>query len=735
MNSNISKKSIKLAKKLIFYQLVIAMLAGFLVPFNQVLAVTTVPLTISNITITQTDNSATITWRMNRPAFGKIEYGIYTNDYNWEVNTNQKTDVQAITISGLFPETDYFFRITADDETSEVISFEQRFETLEQGNNKSPLISGVQAAYLTGTTATIQWFTDEDATSEIEYGLTTNYGSTKSDGRRVKIHDVTISGLVDGTTYQFRVKSKDKDNNVSIWYNMSFRTKFGTNTDLDELIVYNIEPSGENFINVKETTAVISWRTNKLAEGSVRYGETTSYGKTIYSNPPRDFTQDITLINLKPGTTYYFAIEVKDVFGKTAKSNGYSFVTKSSADDFVPGEGYFNAGEVLGTTSCSIDSNTAFGFYGLYYNLTSDHPDFDSWKTNKDIVPPVGRQNDWYNSEYFSFSQIDSSLRFGSKFLPVDEGKLGDPFGFAVNWRSIINVPETNTYNFSISSDDDSWLLIDDKVVINFGGFHSASESKNKINLSAGFHKLEIFYAERQSPAAAFTLNTDSRLKFHPLPDGCDIDDIDNNNQTEINQPGQVLGVKQPAPAPAPAPAYACNPDLGYTRITDLYKTTNSPDIWAILETGQKHYITSPAAFNKYQCDWSRIRTVSQTTLNSYDSATLVRTPENATIYHLFQRPERQWLRINIPSPTVFITYPNNFWGNVARLDALDLNSYPDVRLMKAIGLPEVYLIEGSLKRHIKTEAAFEGLGYDWAEVVEINEIHLDSYEDGLVID
>ena len=240
MNLVTSKKPMKLAKKLILYQLVFVILAGFLVPVNHILAVTTIPLQISNITITQTDNTATIAWRINRPAFGKVEYGIYINDYNWTVNTNQKKDIQAITISGLFPETDYFFRITADDEISQVTSFEQRFETLEQGNNKKPDISAVQAIYLTGTTATIQWFTDEDATSEVEYGLTTAYGSTRSDGRKVKIHDITISGLVDGTTYQFRVKSKDDDNNVSIWYNLSFRTKFGTNTDLDDLIIYNI---------------------------------------------------------------------------------------------------------------------------------------------------------------------------------------------------------------------------------------------------------------------------------------------------------------------------------------------------------------------------------------------------------------------------------------------------------------------------------------------------------------
>ena len=125
----------------------------------------------------------------------------------------------------------------------------------------------------------------------------------------------------------------------------------------------------------------------------------------------------------------------------------------------------------------------------------------------------------------------------------------------------------------------------------------------------------------------------------------------------------------------------------------------------------------------------------SKSFLKSFANANLVRTPTDPMIYHLFQRPENKWLKRNIPSPTVFVSYPQNFWGNVARINSLDIQAYPDAVLIKTTDKPEVYLIEGTFKRHIKDVTVFERLGYDWAEVVELSQIHSDSFEDGLIVD
>jgi len=41
-----------------------------------------------------------------------------------------------------------------------------------------PVISGVGPSGVTGTAATIGWTTDQNADSQVEYGLTTAYGTT-----------------------------------------------------------------------------------------------------------------------------------------------------------------------------------------------------------------------------------------------------------------------------------------------------------------------------------------------------------------------------------------------------------------------------------------------------------------------------------------------------------------------------------------------------------------------------
>jgi len=58
------------------------------------------------------------------------------------------------------------------------------------------------------TTATITWRTMEPATTQVEYGLTTGYGSaTPLDSRLLRNHAATLSGLVPGSNYFFRVVS------------------------------------------------------------------------------------------------------------------------------------------------------------------------------------------------------------------------------------------------------------------------------------------------------------------------------------------------------------------------------------------------------------------------------------------------------------------------------------------------------------------------------------------------
>lgn len=95
----------------------------------------------------------------------------------------------------------------------------------------APTISARTATNITGSSATITWTTNEPATSQVEYGLTTGYGSmTTIDSALVTAHSVTITGIAPSTTYNWRVRSKDVAGNEAISANSTFNTAATSDT-------------------------------------------------------------------------------------------------------------------------------------------------------------------------------------------------------------------------------------------------------------------------------------------------------------------------------------------------------------------------------------------------------------------------------------------------------------------------------------------------------------------------
>ncbi len=85
-----------------------------------------------------------------------------------------------------------------------------------------PGISSV-ASSTTATSSSVTWFTDEFATSQVEYGTTPSYGSfTATSSATTTNHSVDITGLTPGTTYYFRVKSVDAVGNIGTSSQYSF---------------------------------------------------------------------------------------------------------------------------------------------------------------------------------------------------------------------------------------------------------------------------------------------------------------------------------------------------------------------------------------------------------------------------------------------------------------------------------------------------------------------------------
>ncbi len=89
----------------------------------------------------------------------------------------------------------------------------------------APTISSILTTGVTTNSANISWTTNEASDTQVDYGLTTAYGqSTTLNTSPVTSHSVVLSGLSPGSTYNYRVKSKDSAGNLSTSANQVFNT-------------------------------------------------------------------------------------------------------------------------------------------------------------------------------------------------------------------------------------------------------------------------------------------------------------------------------------------------------------------------------------------------------------------------------------------------------------------------------------------------------------------------------
>lgn|GEM_PF-710084 len=126
-----------------------------------------------------------------------------------------------------------------------------------------PVISNVEAVSVTTADVVIQWATDEDSDSVVEYGTSSgSYTDTVDDAAMVTAHSVPLSGLTPGTTYYYRVKSTDAAENTGVSDEYTFTTL--------SIMVNTIDMTKIKVISDVRAEAVITVTSNGLpVDGAV----------------------------------------------------------------------------------------------------------------------------------------------------------------------------------------------------------------------------------------------------------------------------------------------------------------------------------------------------------------------------------------------------------------------------------------------------------------------------------
>jgi hypothetical protein len=129
-------------------------------------------------------------------------------------------------------------------------------------------------------------------------------------------HTVNLSGLTVGTTYHFRVKGTDANNNMYSSGDYTFEPKSPPKV------------SGITVTSTTEHDAQISISTDIPADVLVTYFEKATPANAGSQGKP-DFAvkHDVTLSNLKSGITYTYSVKVSDEQGNQTTSDPKDFTT------------------------------------------------------------------------------------------------------------------------------------------------------------------------------------------------------------------------------------------------------------------------------------------------------------------------------------------------------------------------------------------------------------------------
>ena len=179
----------------------------------------TIDTTISSIQSVSisstTETGATIKWATDKPATSQVIISDSSGATITETEL-QETLVtsHSVDISGLKPNTTYHYTLISSDATGNKIIHEGELSTLATADKTAPTISGVNVSNITESSAIVTWATNEPATSQIKYSKSEEAVSTTPlDKNLTTNHNITLTKLDSGTTYNFTIMSKDAAGN------------------------------------------------------------------------------------------------------------------------------------------------------------------------------------------------------------------------------------------------------------------------------------------------------------------------------------------------------------------------------------------------------------------------------------------------------------------------------------------------------------------------------------------
>ena len=280
-------------------------------------------------------NSTTVTLTLTATGASKMRFN--NSGENWSAWESYATEKSGWNLSsGSGTKTVYF---SAKDTAGNIATAVLDTITLD---TTAPAISNTQSSGATQTSITITWTTNEQSTSLVEYGTTTDYGSnTTLNSTKVTSHTQVITGLTAGTTYHYRVKSRDTAGNLATGIDRTFSTSSGADTTPPDAIEALTVIDKVN----AESTLTLAWDQSDAPDfagyrvyrkASSTFTNVTQSGVALLTTITARTTATYDDTTATDNTSYFYAVTAIDTASPPNENQTVTSVSGTSVDDKAP---------------------------------------------------------------------------------------------------------------------------------------------------------------------------------------------------------------------------------------------------------------------------------------------------------------------------------------------------------------------------------------------------------------
>ena len=284
--------------------------------------------------VASTSSSVTVEWATDESSNGTVDFGASDANLDNQEVTGTNETTHRLVLTKLATGTNYAYQIGSTDASGNgATKSAVVFASTQAGEDlTAPILSTTPSViYVNDRQATVSWGTNEAADSEIAFGTSaTELLEVRSESDFNTSHSITLTNLVAGTTYFYKVNSSDQNNNGPA---TSSVLEFATDASPD-LVAPSI--TGDVSVAVTDEQALITWATDELSDSSVRFG-LTSGSLDFNTGESEDVTShSISLTNLQPATTYTYQVESIDKAGNgPTKGSELTFTTLAAGETAV----------------------------------------------------------------------------------------------------------------------------------------------------------------------------------------------------------------------------------------------------------------------------------------------------------------------------------------------------------------------------------------------------------------